>query len=117
MQRCRKCKVPLDGILGKLSATLFKVNPSTTDPTVCNKCQDAVSVYEPHAQGPHHPAGKYRCQICNRDIDEVAALTHIKSEEYIIELIKKDHPEWAKDKKICQQCLDYYRRLVKEAEI
>ena len=117
MLRCIKCSVPLSGLMGKISATLFKVNPSTTDPTVCNKCQDGTSVYEPHAKGVHHPAGKYRCQICDRDIDEAAALMHIKSEEYLIELIKKDHPDWAKDKKTCRQCLDYYRRLVKEGEI
>jgi len=78
---------------------------------------DNPTVYEPHSRGPHHPSGKYRCQICDRDIDEDAALMHVKTEEYLIELIKKEHPDWAKDKKTCHQCLDYYRRLVKEAEI
>ncbi|MDP3143386.1 MAG: hypothetical protein Q8N14_05575 [Candidatus Omnitrophota bacterium] len=116
MRRCRKCNVPLNGILGKISATLFKTGPSNTDTALCNKCEQS-SAYEAHAKGPHHPSGKYRCQICERDIDEIVALTHIKSEEYIIELIKKDHPDWAKDKKTCHKCLDYYRRLIKEAEI
>ena len=116
MQRCRKCRVPLDGFLGKIASSLFKINPSKSDATLCNKCEQP-SIYEAHSRGPHHPSGKYRCQICERDIDEAVALTHVKSEEYLIELIKKDHPDWAKDKKTCHKCLDYYRRLIKEAEI
>lgn len=117
MQRCRKCKVPLDGILAKIPQVLFKIHPSPSDPSLCNKCENKSSVYEPHIKGPHHPAGKYHCQICEREIDEKVALTHVKTEEYLIELIKKDHPDWAKDKKTCLKCLDYYRRLVNEAEI
>jgi hypothetical protein len=117
MQRCKKCGVPLEGVLGKIAKVLFRIRPSTADPTVCIKCQDSPSVYKPHIKGPHHPAGKYRCQLCDRDIDETAALVHVKSEEYLIELIKKDHPGWAKDKNTCRECLDYYRRLVKEGEI
>jgi hypothetical protein len=117
MQRCRKCRVPLDGFLGKISSALFKTTVSKSDATLCNKCERQGLVYEPHSRGPHHPSGKYRCQICERDIDETAALVHIKTEEYLIALIKKDHPDWAKDKKTCHECLDYYRRLIKEAEI
>ncbi|MFA5200573.1 MAG: hypothetical protein WC442_06730 [Candidatus Omnitrophota bacterium] len=60
---------------------------------------------------------KYRCQICGRDIDDYASLAHIKAEEYLLELIKKDHPEWAKDDKTCHKCIEYYRKLVKENEI
>jgi hypothetical protein len=60
---------------------------------------------------------KYRCQICNRDIDDFAALPHIKAEEYLIDLIQKAHPQWKKDKHTCGQCLEYYRKLVKDAEI
>lgn len=60
---------------------------------------------------------KYRCQICDRDIDDFAGITHVKAEEYLMELILKDHPEWKKHKKTCQECIDYYRKLVKDAEI
>ena len=109
MRRCNKCKVPLEGLLGKISNKIFKVKPSTSDPDICNKCEPDLS----KADSP----GKYHCQICNREIDERVALTHVKSEEYIINLIKKDHPEWDIDKKTCHKCADYYRRLVNEAEI
>ncbi|MFA5145178.1 MAG: hypothetical protein WC723_04150 [Candidatus Omnitrophota bacterium] len=60
---------------------------------------------------------KYRCQICDRDIDDFASIAHIKAEEYIINLIRRDHPEWKKEEKTCHKCVDYYRKLVKETEI
>jgi hypothetical protein len=60
---------------------------------------------------------KYRCQICERDIDDFASITHIKSEEYLLQLIQKDHPEWSHEEKTCHQCLEYYRKMVKDAEI
>ena len=60
---------------------------------------------------------KYQCYICNREIDESAGLAHIKAEEYLLELIRRDHPEWHEKKNTCRKCVDYYRRLVKETEI
>jgi hypothetical protein len=62
-------------------------------------------------------AMKYRCQICERDIDEFVSIAHIKAEEYIMSLILRDHPEWVEDKLTCHKCLEYYRKLVKDAEI
>jgi hypothetical protein len=60
---------------------------------------------------------KYRCSICDRDIDDYAGLAHAKAEEYLIELIRKDHPEWKEGEKTCPKCIEYYRKLVKETEI
>jgi len=60
---------------------------------------------------------KYKCQICGREIDEFASIAHIKAEEYLMELIRRDHPEWKLDKDTCHKCVDYYRKLVKDAEI
>jgi len=60
---------------------------------------------------------KYRCQICNREINEKIGLMHVKAEEYIIELIKKDHPEWDHSKNTCKKCVEYYRKLIKKAKI
>lgn len=60
---------------------------------------------------------KYKCQLCGRDIDNKAALLHIKAEEYIINLIKKDHPQWTKGSAACNACVVYYKKLIKEAEI
>ena len=60
---------------------------------------------------------KYRCQLCERDIDDFVSIAHIKAEEYLLNLIQKDHPEWKKEGKTCKKCLEYYRRLVKDTEI
>jgi len=60
---------------------------------------------------------KYKCQICDREVDDFASITHIKAEEYLLELIRRDHPEWHESKKTCQKCVDYYRTLIKDAEI
>ena len=104
MYRCRKCKVPLSGFLSKIPKVLFGVRPSDKDPTLCNKCVSSKKT-------------KYQCQICGRQVDDSVALTHVKTEEYLLELIRRDHPEWHEDKNTCPKCIEYYRKLVKEAEI
>jgi len=50
-------------------------------------------------------------------IHENHSLEHIKAEEYLIELIRKDHSHWRHKKPTCQECVDYYRKLVKNNEI
>ncbi|MEW6009263.1 MAG: hypothetical protein AB1629_06495 [Candidatus Omnitrophota bacterium] len=60
---------------------------------------------------------KYKCQICQREVDDFAAIAHIKSEEYLMQLILKDHPQWHERNPTCAKCIEYYRKLVKDAEI
>jgi hypothetical protein len=48
---------------------------------------------------------------------ESHAIEHIKTEEYLMGLISKDHPKWSKKDPVCQECIDYYRKLVEDAEI
>lgn len=60
---------------------------------------------------------KYKCQICNREIDDFVSIAHIKAEEYLLDLIRKAHPEWKEDAQTCHRCVEYYRKLVKDAEI
>ena len=57
---------------------------------------------------------KHTCQICKRKIDDAVAIAHIKAEEYIIELIRKDHPEWDTSKGTCDLCVEYYKELIKQ---
>ena len=112
MRRCRICKVPLDGLLGNIANRLFNVKTSIKSSNLCNKCEDK-EIRPIKAE----PKGKYRCQICDREIDEAVALSHVKAEEYILSLILKDHPQWKHDKTTCKECIDYYRQLVKKSEI
>ncbi|MFC1645911.1 hypothetical protein ACFL2Y_01900 [Candidatus Omnitrophota bacterium] len=104
MKRCKKCKVPLEGVLSKVSK-LIGVKASEQFSGLCNKCE------------PKEHAGKYVCQICAREIDKSVALTHVKAEEYLLGLIKKDHPEWKTEHGTCHECIGYYRKLVNKAEI
>ena len=104
MKRCKKCKVPLEGVLSKVSK-MIGVKPSQKFSGLCNKCE------------PREHDGKYVCQICAREIDESVALMHVKAEEYILDLIKRDHPEWNNGQGTCHECVDYYRKLVNKAEI
>ena len=60
---------------------------------------------------------KYKCQICDREIDDAVGMAHAKSEEYLVNLIRLDHPEWNETEATCLKCRDYYRRLVKENKI
>ena len=60
---------------------------------------------------------KYKCQICDRDIDDFVSIVHIKTEEYLLDLIRRAHPEWHEDAKTCHKCVEYYRKLIKDAEI
>jgi hypothetical protein len=114
MQRCKVCKVPLSGFLSAISKLFFKVRPSQQDSEVCNKCADRPLAEPPKVE----PSGKkYKCEICQRMIDEEKSLEHVKAEEYLIELIKKDHPQWCDKSEACKECIQYYRKLVNEAEI
>lgn len=105
MKKCKVCKVPLEGFMATLAKKIFKCHPSKNDPTICNHC----------AENDH--SNIYICQICNRSIDNNNALTHVKTEEYLLSLIKKDHPEWKEEKGACQKCVEYYRELIKKAQI
>ncbi|MBU2251791.1 MAG: hypothetical protein KKH25_05990 [Candidatus Omnitrophica bacterium] len=116
MLRCKICKVPLNGFLGKIAKAIFKAGPSGVDSEVCNKCQDnqQPAAKKSKAGGSGET---YQCQICQRMIHQEHSLEHIKAEEYIIELIKKDHKQWQHKGPTCRECIEYYRRLVNETEI
>ena len=115
MQRCKVCKVPLSGFLSAISKFFFRVKPSQDDSEVCNKCADKPLVVPAKAVEPS--GEKYKCDICQRMIDQEKGLEHVKAEEYLIELIRKDHPQWRTTTPACKECIQYYRKLVNEAEI
>jgi len=60
---------------------------------------------------------KYKCQICGRMILKAHSLEHVKAEEYLLELIKKDHPQWNQKGLTCPECIEYYRKLIAQTEI
>ncbi|MFA5038775.1 MAG: hypothetical protein WC732_03755 [Candidatus Omnitrophota bacterium] len=105
MKRCRKCRAPLEGPLGTIAKTLFRLRPSQEDPGLCNKC------------APREKKGTYVCAVCQRAVDEKKALTHIKGEEYLLELIRRDHPEWKEEHGACPKCVEYYRELIQRGNL
>jgi hypothetical protein len=44
-------------------------------------------------------------------------LAHAKAEEYLIGLIKRDHPEWVRPNGTCPRCNIYYRLLAKRTGV
>ena len=60
---------------------------------------------------------RYKCQICGKMIHEAHSLEHAKAEEYLLNLIKKDHPKWKEKNLTCPECIEYYRKLINQAEI
>ena len=60
---------------------------------------------------------KYRCQICRKTVHQAHSLEHVKAEEYLLNLIRKDHPQWEQKELTCPECVEYYRKLMKQAEI
>jgi len=111
------CKVPLNGFLSAIGKAFFNIRRSDSDPEICNKC--ATKVKESGIKNKNMVLEEkiYQCQICRRAIHTEHAIEHIKAEEYIINLIKKDHPKWQHKGPTCEDCLQYYRKLVKDAEI
>ncbi len=107
MKRCKSCKIPLEGGLSTLLKKTMKISISKENPDLCNRC----------AGDSKKKTGSYVCQICNRNIEEASALSHIKAEEYLLGLIKKDHPEWKENKETCPECVSYYRELINKAKI
>lgn len=105
MKKCKKCGVPLSGLLGKVSGVIARVKSSEKFLGLCNKCE------------PKEKTSKYVCQICAREVSESDALVHVKAEEYLLELIRRDHPEWKEDKNTCPHCIEYYRALINKAKI
>ncbi len=48
------------------------------------------------------------CKVCN---DDKAESIMQVAEQYVLELIQKDHPEWVKSDGACPKCIQYYKDL------
>ena len=106
MKTCLKCKKPIKPEAVAFIKKIFK-RPAATQASLCSDC----------SRPKKNDAADYKCQICDRTVDESNALTHIKAEEYLLNLIKKDHPEWKETHGACPECINYYRELIKKAKI
>lgn len=62
MLRCKVLKVPLSGFLSKISKVLFKIESSTEDPEVCNKCANKRIVEKKKVPLDNLKGKKYECK-------------------------------------------------------
>jgi len=104
MKKCQKCDAPIEGRVAAILKKVIRIKPPKNETHLCAQCAPK-------------PRGGYVCQICERTISEENALTHVKAEEYLLHLIKKDHPEWKGSNDTSPECLAYYRKLIREANI
>ncbi len=117
MDRCRKCGFPLKGMLARLFAGLLGCRSAKDGSGLCQRCAPGSKAGSRTPDGSASSKGAYTCRICERTMEESAALTHVKTEEYLLELIRKDHPEWREHDAMCPKCVDYYRELIKKGKI
>lgn len=55
----------------------------------------------------------YVCPVCNKELSDDAVVFLAHGQEHIIDEIKKAHPEWIKDKGVCQKCYEYYKASIR----
>ena len=48
-----------------------------------------------------------KCTVCGKETDD---LYHI-AEEYLLNVIKEEHPEWIDKDGACMKCVKYYNAL------
>ncbi len=47
------------------------------------------------------------CKICNDEVDSLGQL----AEGWVLDFIKKQHPEWVQEDGACPKCIEYYKSL------
>ena len=50
---------------------------------------------------------KKLCTCCHSEADDLYRI----GEEYLINQIKKEHPEWVEQDGACRKCIEYYHAL------
>ena len=54
---------------------------------------------------------KKQCPICQHTVEEDTIRICQEAQDWIIDAIRHQHPDWVKSDGTCSKCLDYYRRL------
>ena len=57
----------------------------------------------PHAEIP--------CPVCGGLLSPDTADLHAMAEDWVIQQIKRDHPEWVEANGACPKCLEFYLKL------
>ncbi len=54
---------------------------------------------------------KMYCPVCNKLQDEEIVDVCNSAYSYLMERIKKDHPDWVEKDGACPKCVEYYEEL------
>lgn len=54
---------------------------------------------------------KKYCPVCHKVTKAAVVDVCVTAHEYLIEKIKKEHPEWVEKDGACPKCLEYYKKL------
>jgi len=55
----------------------------------------------------------YHCSVCGKAVSNDLKILIQHTEEHIVDIIKKKHPEWIEKDGVCQKCVEYYRKQLK----
>lgn len=55
----------------------------------------------------------YHCPTCGEELEDDLKIYIDHVEFEIVELIKKDHPDWTDDNGTCPKCYEYYKKQLK----
>ena len=50
---------------------------------------------------------KKHCTLCNEPADDL----YLVAEQYVLSIIKEEHPEWVEQDGACKKCLEHYQAL------
>ncbi len=56
---------------------------------------------------------KKKCPICSRLVRENILKVCEEAEDWILQSIKRAHPDWVEKDGSCSRCLNYYKKLGK----
>jgi len=59
---------------------------------------------------------KKECPLCENVVEEKDFTYHHQIEEVLIDLIKKNHPQWVAYDGACPKCVEYYRAIFDHEE-
>lgn len=52
----------------------------------------------------------YKCGVCGEKVEGDLISFKNHTEDHILDIMKKDHPQWVDENGVCRKCLDYYRK-------
>ena len=53
------------------------------------------------------------CPTCNKNMPRDLLVVIPHTEEHIVDVIKKNHPEWVEADGICKKCYEYYKKQMR----